>query len=29
MIGGTADLGEVLVSAGDFFLPGEIRSVAG
>jgi hypothetical protein len=29
VIGGTADLTEVLVSVGGFFLLGEIRSVAG
>jgi len=30
MMGGTADLGEVLVSVAGFFLPGgEMRSVAG
>jgi len=29
MMAGTADLGEVLVSVGGFFLLGEIRSVAG
>ena len=29
LIGGTADLGEVLVSVAGFFLLGEMRSVAG
>ena len=29
LIGGTADLEEVLVSVGGFFLLGEMRSVAG